>query len=185
MNEVVGVAGFALPGTFVDIMVNTQEEGAKRDSDHSVSKIVLERILVLAVAQEADRDDTKPKVVNAVTLEVTPEQAEMLDLARSVGTLSLVLRNQGDPDAASTAGATKAKLPGRRQGRRRRRAAQAGAALARGREGGRAQAGACRTWRRRPAQCVEVITGMEDDAGVLLTYLPARPEEWTRLGAKQ
>ena len=88
VNEVVGVAGFALPGNFVDVLVNTQDE-----RDRPVSKIVLERILVLAVAQEASRDDTKPRVVNAVTLEVTPEQAERIDLARSVGNLSLVLRN--------------------------------------------------------------------------------------------
>ena len=71
---------------------------------------MLERILVLAVAQEADRDSTKPKVVNAVTLEVTPEQAEKLDLARSVGTLSLVLRNQVDPKPGATDGATKTTL---------------------------------------------------------------------------
>ena len=114
VNDVVGVAGFALPGTFVDVMVNTQDEGGQRnDRDHSVSKIVLERILVLAVAQEADRDATKPRVVNAVTLEVTPRDAEMLDLARSVGTLSLVLRNQTDPKGvAATGGATKAELLG-------------------------------------------------------------------------
>jgi len=105
VNDVVGVAGFALPGTYVDVMVNTQDErGARGDRDHSISKIVLERILVLAVAQEADRDATKPKVVNAVTLELTPKDAEMLDLARSVGTLSLVLRNQSDA-RATTAGA--------------------------------------------------------------------------------
>lgn len=110
VNDVSGVAGFSLPGTFVDIMVNTQEDNARRGSDTSVSKIVLERILVLAVAQEADRDSTKPKVVNAVTLEVTPEQAELLDLARAVGTLSLVLRNQSDPKAAPTPGVTKAEL---------------------------------------------------------------------------
>lgn len=84
VNEVVGVAGFALPGNYVDVLVNTQD-----DRDRPVSKIVLERILVLAVAQEAGRDDTKPRVVNAVTLEVTPEQAERIDLARSVGKLSL------------------------------------------------------------------------------------------------
>jgi len=114
VNDVIGVAGFALPGTFVDVMVNTQEDGAGRgDRDRSISKIVLERILVLAVAQEADRDSTKPKVVNAVTLEVTPAQAEMLDLARSVGTLSLVLRNQTDPKAEHAGGgATKAGLLG-------------------------------------------------------------------------
>jgi len=113
VNDVVGVAGFALPGTFVDVMVNTQEEGAKNnDRDQTISKIVLDRILVLAVAQEADRDSTKPKVVNAVTLEVTPQQAEMLDLARSVGTLSLVLRNQSEAAAATTDGATKQLLLG-------------------------------------------------------------------------
>ncbi len=110
VNDVSGVAGFSLPGTYVDIMVNTQAEGTRRGGESAVSKIVLERILVLAVAQEADRDTTKPKVVNAVTLEVAPEQAELLDLARSVGTLSLVLRNQGDPVASTTSGVTKAEL---------------------------------------------------------------------------
>jgi pilus assembly protein CpaB len=99
VNEVVGVAGFALPGNYVDVLVN-MKEGQERP----VSKIVLERILVLAIAQEASRDDSKPKVVNAVTLEVTPEQAERLDLARSIGTLSLVLRNQVDTQAAVTGG---------------------------------------------------------------------------------
>jgi pilus assembly protein CpaB len=112
VNDVVGVAGFALPGNYVDIMVNTQGESAKspHEQDKSISKIVLERILVLAVAQEASRDETKPRVVNAVTLEVTPQQAEQLDLARSVGTLSLVLRNQVDPQPGATGGATKQSL---------------------------------------------------------------------------
>lgn len=114
VNDVVGVAGFALPGNFVDILVNTQEDVVNKTGrrDASISKIVLERILVLAIAQESSRDDTKPKVVNAVTLELSPEQTEKLDLARSVGTLSLVLRNQVDPDAVKTAGATKTLLLG-------------------------------------------------------------------------
>jgi pilus assembly protein CpaB len=109
VNDVVGVAGFALPGNYVDIVVNTQVEG-EASGDRQISKIVLEHILVLAVAQEANRDETKPKVVNAVTLEVTPDQAERLDLARSVGTLSLVLRNQIDKDGAETAGVMKRQL---------------------------------------------------------------------------
>jgi pilus assembly protein CpaB len=112
VNDVIGVAGFALPGNYVDIIVNTQkdakEEAAQRDQN--ISKIVLEKILVLAVAQEVGRDETKPKVVDAVTLEVSPEQAEKIDLARSIGTLSLVLRNQVDPQATDTSGATKASL---------------------------------------------------------------------------
>jgi pilus assembly protein CpaB len=112
VNDVIGVAGFALPGNYVDIIVSTQKDaGASADGrEQSISKIVLERILVLAVAQEVNRDETKPKVVNAVTLEVTPEQAEKLDLARSVGTLSLALRNQVDPQSALTEGATKLTL---------------------------------------------------------------------------
>jgi pilus assembly protein CpaB len=109
VNDVVGVAGFALPGNYVDIVVNTQVEG-EASGDRQISKIVLEHILVLAVAQEASRDETKPKVVNAVTLEVTPDQAERLDLARSVGTLSLVLRNQVDKEGAETAGVMKRQL---------------------------------------------------------------------------
>ena len=112
VNDVVGVAGFALPGNYVDIIVSTQKEatGDAAQREQSISKIVLERILVLAVAQEVNRDETKPRVVNAVTLEVTPAQAETLDLARSVGTLSLALRNQVDPNSAETAGATKLTL---------------------------------------------------------------------------
>jgi pilus assembly protein CpaB len=76
VNDVVGVAGFALPVNFVDILINTQEEGAKNNAskDQTISKIVLERILVLAIAQVSSRDDTKPKVVNAVTLELTPDE---------------------------------------------------------------------------------------------------------------
>jgi len=113
VNDVVGVAGFALPGNYVDVIVNTQEPEVKGDAQQSISKIVLEKILVLAVAQQVSRDDTQPKVVNAVTLEVTPDQAEKLDLARSVGSLSLVLRNQIDNRALPTGGATKITLLGR------------------------------------------------------------------------
>ena len=54
--------------------------------------------------------DGKPQVANAVTLEVTPDQAERLDLARSVGSLSLVLRNQVEARPVDTAGATKRSL---------------------------------------------------------------------------
>lgn len=102
VNEIVGVAGFALPGNYVDVMVNTPD-----DANRPVSKIVLERILVLAVAQEVATGDTKPRVVNAVTLEVTPPQAEQIDLARSIGSLSLVLRSQSDKVSVATTGARK------------------------------------------------------------------------------
>src|SRR5471032_232536 len=56
VNDVIGVAGFALPGNYVDIIVHTQTDSAGHEQ--AISKIVLERILVLAVAQEVSRDDT-------------------------------------------------------------------------------------------------------------------------------
>ncbi|MDD2845610.1 MAG: Flp pilus assembly protein CpaB [Rhodoferax sp.] len=100
VNEVVGVAGFLAPGSYVDLLVNFRDE-----RDKPMSRVVLERIMVLAIAQEAQRpDETKPRVVNAVTLEVTPEQAEKIDLARNIGTLSLILRNQVDTQDAATTG---------------------------------------------------------------------------------
>ncbi len=113
VNDVVGVAGFALPGNYVDILVNMQGTSSDNGgSQPSISKIVLERILVLAVAQESNRDDSKPRVVNAVTLELTPDQVEKLDLARSIGSLSLVLRNQIDPQSSNTPGATRESVLG-------------------------------------------------------------------------
>lgn len=106
VNEVVGVAGFLAPGSYVDLLVNIKD-----DREKAISRVVLERIMVLAVAQEARRpDDTKARVVNAVTLEVTPEQAEKIDLARNVGTLSLMLRNQVDTLETTTAGITRKEL---------------------------------------------------------------------------
>ena len=105
VNEIVGVAGFALPGNFVDVMVHVTG-----NNQQPVSKIVLERILVLALAQDASTSETKPRVVNAVTLEVSPQQAEQIDLARSVGALSLVLRSQVDMGRVSTNGAHMADL---------------------------------------------------------------------------
>ena len=115
VNDVVGVAGFALPGNYVDVMVNAQQDREGRaDEARQISKTVLEHVLVLAVAQESSRDETKPKVVNAVTLELSIDDAEKLDLARNVGTLSLVLRNQIDKQPVSTSGITKKQLLGER-----------------------------------------------------------------------
>lgn len=84
VNDVVGVAGFALPGNYVDVMVNAQQDKSRGEQASQISKTMLEKVLVLAVAQEANRDDTKPKVVSAVTLELSLEDSEKLDLAALV-----------------------------------------------------------------------------------------------------
>jgi pilus assembly protein CpaB len=99
VNDVVGVAGFALPGSFVDILLSARDGGGQ-----PFSKVVLSRVKVLAVAQETASDPNKPKVVNAVTLELTPEESEQLDLARTIGSLSLVLRNELDQADARSGG---------------------------------------------------------------------------------
>ena len=110
VNDVVGVAGFALPGNYVDILVNTRQEAGKGGEARLFTRTVLEHVLVLAVAQEAGRDETKPKLVNAVTLELSPADAEKIDLARNVGNLSLLLRNQVDKASVATSGITTSQL---------------------------------------------------------------------------
>ena len=99
VNEIVGVAGFALPGNYVDVMMHAIDKNM-----HPFSKIVLERILVLSLAQDTSTYETKPRLVNSVTLKVTPQQAEQLDFARSVGSLSLLLRSKVDLDSVVTTG---------------------------------------------------------------------------------
>ena len=99
VNEVIAVAGFALPGSYVDVLASVKGQGGS-----IISKTLLNRVKVLAVAQETDVDPQKPKVVSAVTLELTPKESEALDLARSVGNLSLVLRNEHDEVVESSRG---------------------------------------------------------------------------------
>lgn len=100
VDEVVGVAGFALPGAYVDVMVSVKD-----NQSQAFSKIVLERVKVLAAEQETSADPAKPKVVRAVTLELSPQDSEKLDLARAIGTLSLVLRNEFDTNTGASSGA--------------------------------------------------------------------------------
>ena len=106
LNEAGDVAGFLLPGNYVDILLNTKDP-----SGQSFSKIIVQHVLVLAIAQDrVVKDPTKAKVVNSVTLEVTPQEAEGIDMARSVGILSLALRNQTDSLSTGSAGASQSAL---------------------------------------------------------------------------
>jgi len=91
INEISGVGGFASPGNYVDVIVS-----AKDAVGMSVSKTVVEHVKVMAVAQGRSITDPSPKLGTNVTLEVTPDQAQKLDVARSLGTLSLTLRNRAD-----------------------------------------------------------------------------------------
>jgi pilus assembly protein CpaB len=106
VNEVVGVGGFIVPDTRVDVIVTMVPPGGKE----KVSKVVLENMQVLAAGQIIEQKENKPMTVNTVTLSVTPEEAEKLALASNDGIIQLVLRNFMDSDNVVTTGATRARL---------------------------------------------------------------------------
>lgn len=88
VNDVIGVAGFLLPGNRVDI-VSSRKEGTKR----AITETILHNIKVLAVDQTASTEKNEPVIVRAVTLEMTPKQAEVLVKAKTEGEIQLTLRN--------------------------------------------------------------------------------------------
>jgi pilus assembly protein CpaB len=93
VTEVSGVAGFVLPGNYVDVVL-TSAVGQRNKMP--VTRTLLQNIEVLGVDQLSSEDEDKPKVVNAVTLLVTPNEGKMLSLAGTVGDLGLMLRNEFD-----------------------------------------------------------------------------------------
>ncbi len=92
VDDVVGVAGFLLPGNFVDVLATRIDRGSRR----AVTETVLRNVKVLAVDQTAKTDDNKPVVVRAVTLEMTPAEAEVVVKRKEEGTIQLTLRNPLD-----------------------------------------------------------------------------------------
>jgi pilus assembly protein CpaB len=88
VDDVRGVAGFVLPGDFVDIVVIADDGSPKRQS---YSDILLEHVKVLAIDQVASEGEGQPTVAKAVTVEVTKEQAQKILLATNIGKLSLIL----------------------------------------------------------------------------------------------
>jgi len=92
VDDVIGVAGFLLPGNYVDVLASRLERGTRR----AITDTILTNVKVLAVDQTARTDDNDPVVVRAVTLEVAPKQAEVLVKRMEEGTLQLTLRNPLD-----------------------------------------------------------------------------------------
>lgn len=90
VNDVIGVAGFLLPGNHVDVIASQSK------NNYTHTHTILRNLKVLAVDQSASADKEKPVVVRAVTLEVTPKQAERLVQATEEGSVQLALRNPKD-----------------------------------------------------------------------------------------
>ena len=108
VNEVIGVAGFAVPGTRVDVLAMV------RENNNSMSRIVVGNVQVLTSGtkydQEQSRKDGKPISTTVVTLAVTPADAERIALAATDGQIVLALRNPLDAEPVQTAGVRLAEL---------------------------------------------------------------------------
>jgi pilus assembly protein CpaB len=115
VDDVVGISGFIMPNTLVDVVVVIDpEQGSVNGNQGPISKIVLQNIKVLANGQNIDQPDDQREAnsVKAVTLQVTPEQAEKLALASTEGKLQLVMRNSIDQGDEQTTGIDKRRLLG-------------------------------------------------------------------------
>jgi pilus assembly protein CpaB len=93
VDDVVGVAGFLLPGNRVDVIATRRRSGAERGTE---SRTLLENLRVLAVDQTTSPDKNEPVIVRAVTLETDPAQAEEIVGAQDEGKVQLTLRNPLD-----------------------------------------------------------------------------------------
>jgi pilus assembly protein CpaB len=103
VNEVIGVAGYVLPGTRVDVVATASSGNSLPEA---TSKVILSNVQVLTAGTriEQDQDKGKPMQVTVVTLLVYPDQAERLALASTEGKIQLALRNPLDLSAPETPG---------------------------------------------------------------------------------
>lgn len=104
VDEVIGVAGFVVPGTRVDLVVTLRGSG---QTEESMSRTVASNVLVLTAGTRFDQEqakDGKPQPSTVVTLAVSPSDAERVALASSEGKISLALRNPLDVAPTETAG---------------------------------------------------------------------------------
>ena len=107
VNEVVGVAGFVIPGTMVDVLVT----GGVSGGGGNITRTILENVRVLAAGQKIEQDrEGKPQTVPVVTLLVTPEDAARLTMASTEGKIQLALRNTIDTKITAPAAVLQASL---------------------------------------------------------------------------
>ncbi len=111
VNDVIGVAGYVLPGNHVDVVATVSPTDQHPDT---TSKVILTNVQVLTAGTRIERDteDHKPVTVNVVTLLVDPLQSERLTLASTEGKIQLALRNPLDKTAPQTPGIRPAALLG-------------------------------------------------------------------------
>jgi pilus assembly protein CpaB len=97
VNEVVGVAGFVIPGTMVDVLVTGRALGGGSAAQGDITRTILENVRVLAAGQKVEQDrEGKPQTVAVITLLVSPDDASKLTMAATDGRIQLALRNTID-----------------------------------------------------------------------------------------
>jgi pilus assembly protein CpaB len=111
VNEVIGVAGFVVPGTRVDVVTVISREENREDT---LSRVVVSNVQVLSAGTRYDQEEPKKdgKAIRStvVTLMVSPVDAERVALAQAEGQLMLTLRNPLDVDPSNTLGIRRANL---------------------------------------------------------------------------
>jgi len=113
VNEIVGVAGFVIPGMRVDVLIAGTPPGAGNNNSGPHVRTLLQNIQVLSAGQNYQKDaEGKPATAQVVNLLVTPEQAEILSLASNETRIQLVLRNPLDMEPAKVPGTMMANLYG-------------------------------------------------------------------------
>jgi len=109
VNEVVGVAGFVIPGTMVDVLVTGRI--ASHPNNENITRTILENVRVLAAGQKIEQDrEGKPQTVPVITLLVTPPDAAKLAMASTQGKIQLALRNTIDTKVTEPAAVLEATL---------------------------------------------------------------------------
>jgi pilus assembly protein CpaB len=113
VNEVVGLAGFVLPGMRVDVLVAGNAPVPEQARAGTLCRTILQNIEVLSAGQKMEKStEGKPELAQVVNLLVTPDQAEILNLASSETKVQLVLRNPLDTKSETTHGTSVARLFG-------------------------------------------------------------------------
>jgi len=113
VNEVVGLAGFVVPGMRVDVLMAGNAPSAEQARFGTLCRTILQNIAVLSAGQKLDKtNDGRPETAQVVNLLVTPAQAEILNLAMSETKVQLVLRNPLDTQAQTPPGTSIAGLFG-------------------------------------------------------------------------
>lgn len=119
VNDVVGLAGYVLPGMKVDVIAMGRPAGTYGPQDlGTLARTLLQNVQVLSAGQNLQRDpDGKPVTVQVVNLLVTPDEAEQLSLAQNEAKIQLVLRNPLDEEKVETSGTATAYLFSQRPNR--------------------------------------------------------------------